>query len=445
MRLPRRPVLLLVMVAPVLIMPACDYIRSSVDPNLRLKVKREPPPSGLNCIDNVRLVDQTTQQEFCVLRTPDPTQQQTQLTCHTGPVTPSTSCDCGQDCGLTPGRKKRESERITGGSNVTGSCVHPWQVSLTMNVKSAVGRLLKLIEVYKEKLQVDITCPSCPSPPLGQITWYQYLTRELGAIGGYEHYCGGTIISPNYAITAAQCLFWSRGIPDIRNWCVPPFTVCFENLQLPEHLIWGLLFGGLHIPLLPEEIILLAGVNDLKTANNINMALFNSFKYDVEGIKIHEKYNQFLQDVNAEFKEYDIAILTVKTPFRISNTVRPVCLPSSPTRDYTNEPAMATGFGDGTPLPLDQGSGEHLKKANLKVVSTADCNTKWKAVRSDPNSYSHGPHDTLNYQNQDAIKGYYFLILLFCVMYYVSIMYYICIYFFLLCACKSNNTSQAWT
>ena len=101
---------------------------------------------GLDCIDNVRLVDQTTQQEYCV----------------------------------------QESERIMGGSNVTGSnCLHPWQVALMVNVKSAMKRLLELIEVYKEKLQVDITCATCPSHPLGQITWYQYLTTELGALAGY--------------------------------------------------------------------------------------------------------------------------------------------------------------------------------------------------------------------------------------------------------------------
>ena len=404
MRLPRRPVLLLVMVAPVLIMPACDYIRSSVDPNLRLRVKNQPPPSGLNCIDNVRLVDQTTQAEYCVLKTPDPTRQQTQLTCHTGPVTPSTSCDCGQECGSIPGRKKRESERIMGGSNVTGNCVHPWQVSLTVNLDSVQKRLSALVEVYKDRLEAQ------PLPSTGNV--YGYLTERIHTMDGHLPFCGGSIISPNYVITAAACLFWSSPVPglnDFNNMCpgwsphLAGLTGCLDNLRVPEHLMKGLLYGGLNIPLLPEEIAVLAGVNDLNTALKIDMALFNSFKYDIEGIKIHENYNQFMQGVGVEFKEYDIAILTLKTPFRISNTVRPVCLPSGTSSvggtitvpEYLDKPATATGFGE---KGRNDKSGL-LKNADMKVVKIEDCNAKWRAVRSDPNpdSWSHGPYHDLNW------------------------------------------------
>ena len=402
MRLPRRPVLLLVMVAPVLIMPACDYIKSSVDPNLRLRVKNQPPPPGLNCIDNVRLVDQTTQAEYCVLKTPDPTRQQTQLTCHTGPVTPSTSCDCGQECGSITGRKKRESERIMGGTNVTGSsCHHPWHVALTVNYDSVKKRLLALVEVYRKRLENHAP---------GNL--YQYFKGVINSASGYDNFCGGSIISPNYVITAAACLFWSSPVPglnDFNNMCpgwsphLAGLTGCLDNLNVPEHLMKGLLYGGLNIPLLPEEIAVLAGVNDLNTALKIDMALFNSFKYDIEGIKIHENYNQFMQGVGVEFKEYDIAILTVKTPFRISNTVRPVCLPSGTSSvggtitvpEYLDKPATATGFGE---KGRNDKSGL-LKNADMKVVKIEDCNAKWRAVRSDPNpdSWSHGPYHDLNW------------------------------------------------
>ena len=403
MRLPRRPVLLLVMVAPVLIMPACDYIRSSVQPNLRLKVKREQPPSGLGCIDDVRLVDETTQQEFCVLRTPDPTQPQTQLTCHTGPVTPSTSCDCGQECGSIPGRKKRESERIMGGTNVTGSnCQHPWHVALTVNYDSVKKRLLALVEVYRERL--------ANHAPVGL---YPYFTDAINSLRGYNNFCGGSIISPNYVITAASCLFWSSPVPGLTEfdalcagWTpnVGLFTGCLAGLQVPEHLLWGLLYGSLNIPLLPEEIAVVAGVNDLNTALNINTALLNTFKYDIEGIKIHEKYNQFMQDVGAEFKEYDIAILTVKTPFRIGESVRPICLPMSSTQAYINNQVKASGFGY---KGMDDKS-ELLKVANMRVISMAECNTAWDNVRK---RVGHGirpnPYPDLNWAS-GPIKGYYF-------------------------------------
>ena len=288
---------------------------------------------------------------------------------------------------------------------MTGNCVHPWQVSLTVNLDSVQKRLSALVEVYKDRLEAQ------PLPSTGNV--YGYLTERIHTMDGHLPFCGGSIISPNYVITAAACLFWSSPVPglnDFNNMCpgwsphLAGLTGCLDNLNVPEHLMKGLLYGGLNIPLLPEEITLLAGVKDLKTAL-FDLSLFNDFIYKVEGIKIHEKYNQFMQDVGAEFKEYDIAILTVKTPFRIGDAVRPICLPMSSTQAYINNQVQATGFGQ---KEKDDKSGL-LKSADMKIVSTADCNTKWRAVRSDtnPNTYTHGPND-LNWPPSGPIKGYYF-------------------------------------
>ena len=287
---------------------------------------------------------------------------------------------------------------------MTGNCVHPWQVSLTVNLDSVQKRLSALVEVYKDRLEAQ------PLPSTGNV--YGYLTERIHTMDGHLPFCGGSIISPNYVITAAACLFWSSPVPglnDFNNMCpgwsphLAGLTGCLDNLRVPEHLMKGLLYGGLNIPLLPEEITLLAGVKDLKTAL-FDLSLFNDFIYKVEGIKIHEKYNQFMQDVGAEFKEYDIAILTVKTPFRIGDAVRPICLPMSSAQTYVNKQVKASGFGY---KGMDDKSGL-LKEANMRVISMAECNTAWDNVRK---RVGHGlrpnPYPDLNWAG-GPIKGYYF-------------------------------------
>merc|ERR1712062_662282 len=75
----------------------------------------------------------------------------------------------------------------------------------------------------------------------------------------------------------------------------------------------------------------------------------------------------------------DIGIITLETPARISNSVRPICLVSSGMRhvSFANQKVTVTGWG-----ALNEEETEHpsvLQRADLNVISNAQCARKYNS------------------------------------------------------------------
>ena len=80
-------------------------------------------------------------------------------------------------------------------------------------------------------------------------------------------------------------------------------------------------------------------------------------------------------DYNPRTHSNDIAILTLKTPVRMSNSVKAICLPTS-SSSYVNERVTATGWG----LLEESGrrSSSVLQKVDLTTISNARCVRKYR-------------------------------------------------------------------
>jgi len=130
--------------------------------------------------------------------------------------------------------------------------------------------------------------------------------------GGGTSFCGGSIVSKNYVITAAHCV-GSNG-----------------------------------------EVSVGVGIHDRGQTQKIVKAKF---------VKMHEQYDPSTID-------YDIAVITVEEPFDFSDPkVGPVCLPSKDA-EHDGKPVTISGWGlrnDGSGLPTI------LQTVDVKVITEAKC------------------------------------------------------------------------
>ncbi|XP_065592859.1 transmembrane protease serine 11E [Cyrtonyx montezumae] len=131
------------------------------------------------------------------------------------------------------------------------------------------------------------------------------------------HYCGASVISNTWLVTAAHCFKAGR---DPRRW-----TASFGILLRP-----------------PKQ------------------------KKYVRRIIIHEKYNGLVPD-----HEYDIAVVELASPIEFTSDVHSVCLPEASYVFRDNISCFVTGWGA---LKNDGPSVNQLRQAEVRIISTAICN-----------------------------------------------------------------------
>ena len=148
--------------------------------------------------------------------------------------------------------------------------------------------------------------------------------------------CGATLISSQYALTAAHCVVRMGQL-------ITP--VSLSSVALGEHDI---------------------SIND-------------AVRVPLSEIIPYPKYMCCDDDGNAHedgHSHYDIAILKLSSPVTFSQNIAPVCLPAHTMGDHAGKDGVITGWGR-----TETGHGSPvLKEANVTILTNKDCNKAYGAT-----------------------------------------------------------------
>merc|ERR1712037_894215 len=147
---------------------------------------------------------------------------------------------------------------------------------------------------------------------------------------GHCFMCGGTILNKRYVVTAAHCLYAGKDLMTLK--------------------------GG-------SQFRVMLGEHDhCKATSSFVLA---------SAVHKHPKF-----DISSASVDNDIAILKLSKDLTFSDKIKPVCLPTSATKDYSGKASTVSGWGGTkayTPLkPVDQPRQCALKEAILNVLKPSD-------------------------------------------------------------------------
>ncbi|XP_075462192.1 chymotrypsin-C-like [Ascaphus truei] len=146
-------------------------------------------------------------------------------------------------------------------------------------------------------------------------SWPWQISLQYSASSGWGHTCGGTLIAPNWVLTAAHCISSGR-----------IYRVVLGKHNLKEEEAGSVIIS-------PEKII------------------------------VHENWNSFLI-VN------DIALIKLAQAVEVTEAVQPSCLPPNGVLLAQDSPCFVTGWGR---LYTNGPIADNLQQALLPVVDHATC------------------------------------------------------------------------